>query len=188
MTVVATPPPRIPSDPRQPAPPSPPSPVGGGNKVLDADLESSVSFICQHVKYLSLIQKDRLKKSMGFDKLIDPQAPEESMATVATNYGAEFDLAEEVEAQIRAVRSIRANVFDVNGNLKSSVTSREAKEIISTGSTMLGTLMKYHEKVMNMERLRKLEQSVVEALLEVDEDFKAKVMESLEKKLEAAEL
>lgn len=158
--------------------------------MLETDLESSVAFICQHARHLSLIQKDRLKKSMGLDKLVDPTDPEAEsiMQATATNYGAEFDLAEEVEQQIKAVRAIRANVFDSNGNLRSSVSSREAKEIISTGSTMLGTLMKYHEKVMNMERLRKLEQAVIEALMDADEAFKDKVMENLEQKLEAAEL
>ena len=165
-------------------PPAPPSPLGDVplNNTLAEDLEETVTHLIQHARYLSLPQKERLRASLMIGQPL-PEAADQIQIAPETKYNASFDLGDEVEQQIKAVRAIRAQVFDGNGNMRGSVSSREAKEIISTGSTMLSTLMKYHEKVMNMERLRKLELSVMEALSEASTDLQEKALALLEEKL-----
>jgi Mg2+ and Co2+ transporter CorA len=150
---------------------------------LSEDLEEMVTHLCQHAQYLSQMQKERLRSSMGFN---EPE--EKTLAVPETNYDATFDLGDEVEQQIKAVRAIRAQVFDENGRMRTDISSREAKEVISTGSTMLATLMKYHEKIMNMDRLRKLELSVMEALAEESQELQERVLALLEEKLLSDEI
>lgn len=179
---------------RPDAPPSPfppPSqvesvPLNGASThtLLAEDLEETVTHICHHAKYLNQLQRERLHAAI----LLHTPKQQQTMRAPETNYNASFDLGDEVEQQIRAVRAIRAQVFDANGNMRSDISSREAKEVISTGSTMLATLMKYHEKVQNMERLRKLELSVMEALTEASPDLQEKTMALLEEKLLADEV
>ncbi len=174
------PPPGAPPAPSGAIPP-PPSIDTGFVSVLSEDLESTVMHLCQHIKYLSNQQKMKLKAALA---LFEPPPP---VVTQEVNYDASFDLAGEMAAQIKAVRAIRAHVFDAQGNIKEGISSREAKEVISSGSTLLASLMKYHKDVMNMDRLRKLEQSVVEALKDVDPDLQEDVMQRLEERMELEE-
>ena len=162
-------------------PPPPPNIDTGFVAVLSEDLESTVMHLCQHAKYLSNQQKMKLKAALS---LFEPPPP---VAVQEVSYDASFDLAGEMASQIQAVRAIRAHVFDERGSIKEGISSREAKEVISSGSTLLASLMKYHKDVMNMDRLRKLEQSVVEALKEVDPDLQEDVMQRLEERMELEE-
>jgi methyltransferase-like protein len=152
--------------------------------LLAEDLEEMVTHLCQHAKFLDQLQRERLHAAI----LLHTPKSSQTMAAPETTYNASFDLGDEVEQQIRAVRAIRAQVFDANGNMRADISSREAKEVISTGSTMLATLMKYHEKVQNMERLRKLELSVMEALTEISPELQEKALALLEEKLLADEI
>lgn len=111
----------------------------------------------------------------GEEDTLAPAAPVE--------YGTGFDLGAEVEAQIQAVRAVRGTVME-NGRIIKGVSSREAKEVISSGSTLLNTLMKFHEKVLNMDRLRLLEAAVIEVLGEESEELRNRVVENMEQKLE----
>ncbi len=175
-----------PPDARPNAPPSPPpafAPKQQLGHTLSEDLEEMVTHLCQHAQYLSQMQKDRLRSSLAIH---EPEV--HTLAIPETNYDATFDLGDEVEQQIKAVRAIRAQVFDEQGRMRADISSREAKEVISTGSTMLATLMKYHEKIMNMDRLRKLELSVMEALAEESKELQDRVLALLEEKLLADEI
>ena len=136
--------------------------------------------LCQHAKFLSRGQREKLRSAL---LIVDPTAPHVPNQH-DLNYDASFDLGSEVSAQIKAVRAIRSYVFDAKGNIRDGITSREAKEVISSGSTMLASLMKYHKDVMNMDRLRMLEQAVVEALQEYDPELREQVLKTLEEKLE----
>jgi len=149
------------------------------NHDLTSDITEAVDFLVGNGKYVVLEQWKQLEEiGDQFEEVL--RVKKEKTRVV---YDANFSLAEELQAQISAVRAVREKIM-VNGRLADTTTTREAKEVISSGSTLLGTLMKYHEKVVNMERLRLLEVSVIEALQEVDETLRDKVMELLEVKLE----
>lgn len=139
------------------------------------DLQSSVDFLLQNVMFLERRQWDRLKR-IG-EKFEPAKARQEVV------YDASFSLAEELQAQITAVRAVRDRIMTKEGHLSEDITTREAKEVISSGSTLMSSLMKFHEKVVNMERLRLLETSVVEALEEVDGEVRERVLGKMEEKL-----
>lgn len=142
---------------------------------LHEDVEGSVNFLLQHADYVEAGQWLRMERRIG------PRFDEEAREGVT--YGADFSMAEELQAQIAAVRAVRDRIMMRDGSLSTDISTREAKEVISSGSTLLGTLMKYHEKVMNMERLRLLEASVVEALGEVEEELRDQVLGIMDQKL-----
>lgn len=155
--------------------------VGAGDPfekaALKEDLRHALEQVLTYASFLSRDQRDRLREALSkFD-------PVEGVTMSAVEYGAGFDLAGEVEAQIAAVRAVRATVIGSDGRILPGISSREAKEVISSGSTLLTTLMRFHEKVQNLDRLRKLESSVLDALREVDPDLQEEVIKRLEDKL-----
>lgn len=151
-----------------------------GEPQLEQDIDASVRYLLQHAAYVSAEQWARLER-IGARFAPVPVVAEAEPVSI---YGADFSLANELESQIRAVRAVRERVIDSRGQLQDDITTREAKEVIASGSTLLGTLMKYHEKVVNMERMRLLEQSVIEVLEEEDEEVKDRVLMKMEEKLE----
>ena len=100
-------------------------------------------------------------------------------------YGAGFDLASEVEQQILAVRAARDHVMTRDGRLKSGFSSRDAKDLVTAGSTLLQSLMKHHAEIMNIERMRALEQAVIETLKKADPEIAKSVISKLEERLQA---
>ncbi len=99
-------------------------------------------------------------------------------------YDAKFDLTEEIGMQLKMVHALRRKVM-VNGTIRSGVSAREVKEVVSTTSTMLNTLMKNHEKMMSMDRQRAVESSTISVLRELGNDglvdkFFEKMGEALE--------
>ncbi len=85
-------------------------------------------------------------------------------------YGADFDFASEVTAQIRAVRAMRRSVMSDSGKVLENVSARELKEVVSASSTLLQTLLKTHEKVLSFDRQRAVERSVVEVVKRLGKD------------------
>ena len=59
--------------------------------------------------------------------------------------------------------------------------------MISTGGTLLSTLLKFHKEMVNMDRLRHIEATVVELLGEEDESLRDKFLSMLELRLEQEE-
>lgn len=100
-------------------------------------------------------------------------------------YGAEFDLSDEVNQQIRAVRALRNHVLDESGNIKDGSGPRDVKEMIASSNTLLSSLMKFHDKIINQNRMRLIEQATVEAVktlpTENQEIFFQKLQEGLDK-------
>lgn len=140
---------------------------------LQGDIDDAVEFLRQHVGFVTKEQWDLLQV-IGRRYRMDVEA---------VAYDANFSLADEVQAQIQAVRAIRDRIMTPDGQLSQDITTREAKEVVSSGSTLLTSLMKFHEKVVNMERMRLLETSVIEALEEADQELKALVLAKMEEKL-----
>jgi len=95
-------------------------------------------------------------------------------------YDETFSMAEEVHEVMKAVKLLRKSIMAPGGKaLKKDITTTEAKDVISMSNTMINTLMKSHEKIMNMERYRAVEQATVDVLRELDGD--EKLITALEK-------
>lgn len=99
------------------------------------------------------------------------------------NYGADFDLAKEMNEQIRVVRALRNMLTDEDGNIVKGTSPREAKELISTSGTMLQNLMKFHDKIMNTDRMRMIEQATIAAVKTMPVDQQEIFYSHLEKSL-----
>lgn len=152
---------------------------------LGVDISASIQFLLSHSGHVTFEQWEILKqigRQYDGDEVVPPAVPFEAVV-----YDANFSMADELQAQIMAVRAIRDRIMTADGQLSSEISTREAKEVVSSGSTLLGSLMKFHEKVVNMERLRLLESSVVEVLGEQDEEIKDMVLHKLEEKLQNLE-
>jgi hypothetical protein len=101
-------------------------------------------------------------------------------------YGADFDLKEEVQAQIQAVRAMRDAVMP-NGVVRVGTSAREVKEVVTASSTLLTTLMKMHEKVMSFDRSRAIEEAVTATIRGLPEDAQKVFFSQLEQNLSAIE-
>lgn len=170
-------------------PPPPPSPWGDDHQtqVTSEDLEGTVTEICRFCRFLSQVQIDRITRAVipagaamteGSNKKPPP----------AVVYDASFSLLEEVQAQVIAVRAVRNQIIEPNGTIKPDISTREAKEVVSSGSTLLNTLMKFHPQIMNMDRQLKLETSIIEVLSKEGKGLKDKVMKLFEDKFEEDDL
>ena len=76
-------------------------------------------------------------------------------------YGPYFSFQTEINEQIEAVRAMRKQVM--NGNrMNPDVSIRDAKETLSASTSLLQTLVKSHKDIQNFERLREVENILVE--------------------------
>jgi len=101
----------------------------------------------------------------------------------SVEYGADFDLAAEVESQIAMVRAMRRNVITDAGTVLPGVAARELKEVVSASTTLLSTLTKSHEKILSFDRMRSIETATVAAIKELPPERQALFFETLESRL-----
>jgi len=97
-------------------------------------------------------------------------------------YGASFDIKEEVQMQIMAVRAMR-NAVMPNGKVRPGLASREVKEVVTASSTLLNTLLKTHEKVMSFSRSRAIEEAVTTSIQTLPEEQKKQFLATLAENL-----
>lgn len=97
-------------------------------------------------------------------------------------YGASFDIKEEVQMQIMAVRAMR-NAVMPNGRVRPGLASREMKEVVTASSTLLNTLMKTHDKIMSLERQRAIEEAVTTSIQTLPEEQKKQFLATLAENL-----
>lgn len=100
-------------------------------------------------------------------------------------YGAGFSLAQEINMQLKAVRALRSSVMYDDGRPKEEVDPRDIKDAITAANSMIGTLMKQHEKVMSMERNRAVESATIDALQELKNEHGVDILETYMKILES---
>lgn len=103
----------------------------------------------------------------------------------SAEYGAHFDMAAEVSAQIKAVRAMRRSVMTDAGTVQPGVAARELKEVVSASNTLLQTLLKTHERLLNFDRQRALEAATVTAVETLPEENQQTFFKALEAELEA---
>lgn len=88
-------------------------------------------------------------------------------------YDETFDMEREVAEVLRSVKILRKSILTPSGRgLRAGVTVAEAKDVISMSNSMINTLMKSHEKIVNMARYRAVEQATVDVLRDLDGDEK----------------
>lgn len=74
----------------------------------------------------------------------------------------DFDMREEIAAQLAVVRNLRAGLFDSSGKLMAGKDAREAREVITAASNLFSLLMKHEETLDRNARLQAIEQAVYE--------------------------
>jgi hypothetical protein len=125
----------------------------------------------------------RFPQLLTDDQLINLQAILGHYGVDAVPYGADFNFKVEIEAQLAAVKALRAKVMGPGGLLLDGVSTREAKEVIGASSTLITTLMRHHEKIMNFERLRALEEAVKAAVQTLPEGAREAFFAEMERRL-----
>lgn len=144
------------------------------HKIVSSDLEEPVKAIVQFHQHLTTGQRELLLDVLHEDAQEGDEPVE---------YGAGFDLAGEVRQQIIAVRAIREKVVGRDGRVKDGVASRDLNAVVSSGSTLITSLLKHHNQIDAMKRIRTLEKAVITGLQEVSPEFKDKVLQIFEEKL-----
>ena len=132
---------------------------GEGN---DIELSNSVELI---VQYSGELTDEQVFKLWGILQ---------GRSDAAISYGPDFDIREEIERQLVAVRAMRDAVITPGGQVRPGTQIREIKEVVTASSTLLTTLMKVHEKVMSFDRSRAIEEAVTTTMQKLpDEERKA---------------
>lgn len=89
------------------------------------------------------------------------------------DYGPNFSMQQELNEQLKLIRLMREHVleegFDFDEDEKGKVDLRGKKEVIAACNSFFNSLMKYHETIVNLERLRLVEKALVTAVKEFSE-------------------
>ena len=121
------------------------------------------------------------------EQLSDLHAILEHYLPQANGYGASFDFKREISAQLNAVRALRDKVMTTTGQIKEGISTREVKEVLAAANTLTASLMKNHEKIMNFDRQRALEQATISAIEAMDDNIKEVFFNDLNARLEKLE-
>jgi hypothetical protein len=76
----------------------------------------------------------------------------------------DFDLHQEIIDQMKAAKRLRLKALPENMDPKDKLNIRDAKEALSSSTTLLKTLTMTLEKIYNIDRVRHLQQTLVETL------------------------
>ena len=100
-------------------------------------------------------------------------------------YGANYDIREEIQSLISAVRAMRGTVMDEHGQIKQGVSAKDLKETITSMTSLMNLLMKSHKEVMTFDRHRALEQATIDTLKEMGgEEIVTAFVENMTARLE----
>lgn len=96
--------------------------------------------------------------------------------------GAEdFDLHGEVVAQLKAVKALRQSVISDAGTLSGS--TRDAKEALSSTTSLLTLLNKIQNDIYNQNRIRSIQKATIDVLKELDPALQTRFISLLETRL-----
>jgi len=153
------------------------------SELHDFENEANIATLDTEVEMIAvnhhLLRKDQVTLLLN---AVDPYMDHEDV-----EYGAEFDIKEEINAQITLVRTMRRSVLNQNGGLKLDATTRDIKEVIAAGTTLTNLLMKSHEAILNADRQRAMEAALKAAVETLDTDTQAIFFGTLEELLEHIE-
>jgi hypothetical protein len=139
----------------------------------DVELEDSVALIEQFSEGLTDEQVFRLWNIL------------QGRSDATVDYGPNFDIKEEVEMQIMAVRAMRDSVITSTGQMRPGVPARELKEVVTASNTLLQTLMKTHGKILSYDRQRAIEEAVATVMRTLPDKERATYLSLLEANLAA---
>lgn len=100
-------------------------------------------------------------------------------------YDASFDLMAEVAAQLTMCRAMRAKVMTAGGTPLPDVSARDLKEVVTANNTLFQSVMRSHERLVNLDRLRAIEAATIAAVKDQPKDVQDAFFETLEQQLEA---
>lgn len=153
---------------QMPALPAPPNP--------SITMESALVYIIHHAHLLVPEQVEALTE------LLHENYPDIASAAA---YGPDFDLTSEVNTQLALVYAMRDQMINpTTHRLNDGFTTREAKELITASNTLMTTLTRSHEKIINAERQRAIEEAVISYASSLEEEEKEKFLRGLEEELE----
>ena len=100
-----------------------------------------------------------------------------------TAYGANYDLKQEVQGLINAVRAMQGSVMH-DGKMRQDVTPKEMKEVVTSTTQLMNLLMKYHRELLSMDRMRILEKSTVDVLQKLSDKYGEEIVTEFVKMME----
>ncbi len=100
-------------------------------------------------------------------------------------FGAAFDMGEEIGQQLTLARAMRARLLDENGKLSQRFSAKEAKEVTSASTSLINVLTRTMKEVLNFQRLLKIENAVKAAVATMPEDAQEEFLSELKRQLEA---
>lgn len=100
------------------------------------------------------------------------QEPEESIF--------DFDLRDEIMSQIRSAKNLRKQALPEIGTIPDV---KEAKDALSVSTSLIKTLQVTLEKIYNQDRVRTLQQTLIEVLKDTDPELQAKFMALFKERL-----
>lgn len=119
------------------------------------------------LEYLNPIDQRELKRLLTIE-----------LGEDGDDFDHDFDLKEEINAQLRMLRTMRSRAEREN------ISTRELKETLTASSSLITMLIKEQEKVVNIDRLRTVERAVVEAIKEQSHEVQEAFLSFLEGKLD----
>lgn len=99
------------------------------------------------------------------------------------NYGADFDVSQEIGEQLAIAKAMRARLLDEEGRLNERFSAREAKEVMSACSTLIGVLMKSQQELLSFRRVLMVENATKRALDTLPREAQDAYLHELERQL-----
>lgn len=99
------------------------------------------------------------------------------------NYGADFDISQEIGEQLAIAKAMRARLLDEEGRLNERFSAREAKEVMSACSTLIGVLMKSQQELLSFRRVLMVENATKRALDTLPREAQDAYLQELERQL-----
>lgn len=127
---------------------------------------------CQRVLYnlVPTLQPMQLRMLRGAiaTRLLE-LGDEDENAPTGQLYGPAYDIKLEVDGLIQAVRAMQNSVM-FNGQIRPGITPKEMREVVQSTTSLMSLLMKAHEKLLSLDRVRAIEQATISVLRELGDD------------------
>lgn len=144
--------------------------------VVKSDLAPHVAAIVEHTDAINDTQLNVLMTAL------EPRLRENQV-----EYGAEFDIMQEISSMIQMVRAMRKHVLNESGSVKEGIDTRALKEVISASNTLAQMLIKSQNQILSADRQRAMEAALRDAIMTLDKERQDVFFETLENLLEKIE-
>ena len=102
----------------------------------------------------------------------------------ATERDSDYDLRQEVSAQLAAVKALRESAVSSNGTI--NVGLRDAKEALSATTSLLSLLTKLQTEIYNADRVRVLQKTTIDVMKKCDPELHKQFLGLLRERLQDA--